>query len=101
MGQYRRIQLGRYLIDEGLGNMKAFTFEPSGRISDFGLSEDELNRIIESGEPFETSGCRGEDGEVACNRPYANSLPGPDIRNYPFSPRESDIARIKEQLWTD
>jgi biotin synthase len=101
MGQYRRIQLGRYLIDEGLGNMAAFTFETTGRISDFGLSEDRLNGIIESGGPFETSGCRGEEGEVACNRPYANSLPGPDIRNYPFSPREGDIARIKEQLWAN
>ncbi len=101
MGQYRRIQLGRYLIDEGLGNMESFAFEPSGRISDFGLSEDELNRVIELGEPFETSGCRGEDGEVACNRPYANSLPGPDVRNYPFAPNEGDIERIKEQLWTD
>ena len=101
MGQYRRIQLGRYLIDEDLGNMNSFTFDSSGRISDFGLPDSELNRVIELGEPFETSGCRGEDGEVACNRPYANSLPGPDIRNYPFSPRENDIARIKEQLWAD
>jgi len=100
MGQYRRVQLGRYIIDEGLGNMKDFTFDPSDRLSNFGLPEDELNQIIESGKPFETSGCPGEDGEVACNRPYANSAPGPDIRNYPFSPRESDIARIREQLQT-
>lgn len=99
IGQYRRIQLGRYIIDEDLGNVKDFTFDPSDRISDFGLSEDELNRVIDSGKPFETSGCPGEDGEVACNRPYANSVPGPDIRNYPFPPGESDIARIKEQLW--
>ena len=101
MGHYRRIQLGRYLIDEGPGNMKNFTFDASGRITGFGLAEDELNSIIESGEPFETSGCRGEDGEVACNRPYANSFPGPNIRNYPFSPNEDDIASIKEQLWTN
>jgi len=100
MGQYRRIQLGRFLIDEGLGDMKNFTFDSSDRISAFGLSEDELSKVIESGKPFETSGCPGEDGEVACNRPYANSLPGPEVRNYPFHPNESDIARIKEQLWT-
>jgi biotin synthase len=81
--------------------MKGFTFDPSDRISDFGLPEDELNRVIESGVPFQTSGCPGEDGQVACNRPYANSLPGPNIRNYPFLPRESDIASIKEQLWTN
>jgi biotin synthase len=81
--------------------MRDFTFGPSDSISDFGLSEDELNRVIDSGKPFETSGCPGEDGEVTCNRPYANSVPGPDVRNYPFSPRESDIARIREQLWAN
>ena len=101
LGQYRRIQLARHLIDEGLADMKGFTFDTSDRISDFGLPEDELNRIIESGKPFHTSGCPGKDGQVACNRPYANSLPGPNIRNYPFLPRESDIASIKEQLWTN
>ncbi len=101
IGQYRRIQLARYLIDEGLANESDFTFDSSDRISGFGMSEDQLNRIIESGEPFRTSGCPGEDGETACNRPYANSVPGPDVRNYPFRPREGDIARIKEQLWTN
>ena len=101
MGHYRRIQLGRYLVDEGPGNMRDFVFDDSGKTVGFGLPDDQLNGIIESGKPFETSGCRGEDGEVACNRPYANSLPGPDVRNYPFSPDENDIARIKEQLWTD
>lgn len=100
MGQYRRIQLGRYIIDEDLGNMRDFTFDSSDRVSDFGLPEDELDRVINSGKPFETSGCPGEDGQVACNRPYANSLPGPDVRNYPFRPRKSDIARIRGQLRT-
>lgn len=101
MGQYRRVQLGRYIIDEGLGNLGDFTFDSADRISSSGLPEDELNRIINPGKPFETSGCPGEDGEVVCNRPYANDLPGPDIRNYPFHPTEKDIARIKEQLWTN
>jgi len=72
----------------------------TGSISDFGLPENELSGITGSGGPFETSGCRGRGGEVACNRPYTNSLPGPDIRNYPFPPDEEDIARIKKQLWT-
>ena len=101
MGQYRRIQLGRYIIDEGLGSMKDFAFDPSDRISDFGLPEDGLNGIIDSGKPFESSGCPGKDGQVACNRPYANSVPGPEIRNYPFSPRENDVESIKDQLWTN
>ena len=101
MGQYRRIQLARYLIDEDLGNMRDFAFDSSDRISDFGLPSGKLDDIVESGKPFETSGCPDEEGTVACNRPYANSLPGQNIRNYPFSPRERDIVRIKEQLWTD
>ncbi len=101
IGQYRRIQLGRYIIDEGLAGMKGFTFDSSGRITDFGLLEDQFNQVIDSGKPFETSGCPGEDGQVACNRPYANSLPGPDVRNYPFHLNEGDIARIREQLWTN
>ena len=101
LGQYRRIQLARYLIDEDLADMRDFAFDSADRISDFGLPEDELNKVIESGRPFQTSGCPGKDGEVACNRPYANSLPGPCLRNYPFLPRENDIAIIKEQLWTN
>jgi biotin synthase len=101
MGQYRRVQLARYIIDGDLGNIRDFAFDTSGRLSDFGLLRDELDQIIDSGKPFETSGCPGEDGEVACNRPYANSVPGPDIRNYPFPLRESDIARIREQLWAN
>jgi biotin synthase len=99
MGQYRRVQLGRYIIDEGIGNMKDFTYDSDERISDYGLPEDKFNQVIDSGKPFETSGCPGETGEVVCNRPYANSLPGPDIRNYPFHPTENDISRIRCQLW--
>ena len=74
------------------------TFDASGRIVDFGLSPQELDRIIDSGEPFRTSGCEGYDGQVACNRPYANSRPGPDIRNYPFPPNPDDVRRIRRQM---
>lgn len=35
--------------------------------------------------------------KVACNRPFANSRPGPDLRNYPFAPTPEDVARIREQ----
>jgi len=98
MGQYRRIQLARYLIDNGLSDMRALSFDKEGRILDFGASPLELDRVIDSGEPFRTSGCEGYDGEVACNRPYANSRPGPYIRNYPFPPERVDILRIRKQM---
>jgi biotin synthase-related radical SAM superfamily protein len=99
MDQYRRIQTARYLIDNLLGREEDFCYSEDGRIIGFGsLREGAVEALIETGEPFRTSGCRGYDGEVACNRPYANSRPGPDIRNFPFRPSEEDILRIRRQM---
>lgn len=98
IGQYRRVQLARYLIDEGLGRIDTFSFDDSGIVIDFGINEEKLSSIISLGDPFMTSGCPGNDGQVACNRPYANCLPGPEIRNYPFQPEKEDIKLIKNQL---
>ncbi len=101
MDHYRRIQLARYLMDEGISRAEDMTFDPLGRIRDFGISKDQLDHIINRGEPFRTSGCEGYDGQVACNRPYANSRPGPHIRNFPFPPDDEDIARIRHQMGMD
>jgi len=98
MEQYRRIQLARYIIDEKLSNENRFCYNHLGQIQNFGMTEEAINQIIENREAFRTSGCSGYDGEVACNRPFANSRPGPDIRNYPFIPDEEDILRIKCQM---
>ena len=97
MHQYRRIQLARFLIDGKVNRVEKFEFA-GGRIVDFGVSGDMLEEIVDSGEPFRTSGCAGYDGEVACNRPYANSRPGPGIRNFPFRPDKGDILRIRKQM---
>ncbi|MBL7225640.1 MAG: radical SAM protein [Desulfobacteraceae bacterium] len=98
MDHYRRIQLARFLIDNRLSHGGEMAYDSRGRIVDYALSPVELDKVINSGEAFRTSGCVGYDGEVACNRPYANSRPGPDIRNFPFSPNDSDLLRIREQL---
>jgi biotin synthase-related radical SAM superfamily protein len=98
MEQYRRVQIARYLIDEGIGRASRFSYTDEGRIVDFGVPAGVIESVIESGEAFRTSGCKGYDGEVACNRPFANSRPGPDMRNYPFRPNKGDIRRIKGQL---
>jgi biotin synthase len=98
MDHYRRIQLARYLIDEKLSCAHQFDFDAQGRIIDFGITARRLDRVIDGGEPFRTSGCEGYDGQVACNRPYANSRPGPGIRNFPFAPNADDIRRIRSQL---
>ncbi len=98
MGQYRRIQLATYLIDNRMRNQSGFVYSNEDSIIDFGLSPKELDDVTDSGQPFRTSGCTGYDGQVACNRPFANSRPGPDMRNYPFPPLEEDIKRIRGQM---
>ena len=98
MDHYRRIQLARYLIDENLSSGEYFVYDRNQRIIDFGLDREKLDKVIGSGRPFRTSGCEGYDGQVACNRPFANSRPGPKIRNYPFQPNMADIKLIRTQL---
>jgi len=97
-GQYRRIQLARYLVDEAVARADDFSFSDTGRIMDFGVSSPVLEEIIDSGEPFRTSGCAGRDGVTACNRPFANFPPGEHIRNYPFPPEPEDIEKIRQEL---
>ena len=99
MGQYRRIQLARYLIDEGIASVDDLLFDSNDRIKDLGISNKKLIDIIESGLPFMTSGCPDKKGNVACNRPYGNCYPGPNIRNFPFVPDKEDIRKIKLELW--
>lgn len=95
LGQYRRIQLARWIINEGLGSESQMTFDENGRLIHFGMDIDPLIRM---GEPFMTSGCPGKDGKVACNRPYGNERPSGPIRNFPFMPEEEDIVEIRKQL---
>ncbi len=98
MDHYRRIQLARYLIDENLSRADRFDYDDNQKIVHFGLPASKLDAVVSSGAPFQTSGCPGKDGRVACNRPFANERPGPNIRNYPFPPTEQDILLIRKQL---
>lgn len=98
LGQYRRTQLGRYLINELGLHRHHFRFNDRGQVTDFGLDPEVLDRIIQSGRPFMTSGCPDETGETACNRPYSNGRPSEPIRNFAFIPTPGDIADIRRQL---
>ena len=99
--QYRRIQLARYLIDEGISKFSLMKFDGREHIEDFGIPEETLEKIIDNGTPFITSGCPGKDHMVACNRPFANSLPNPDFRNFPFEPTSSDVERVRRELYME
>lgn len=98
IGSYRRIQLARWLIDTDRITMGEMEFDGRGRIRGFGLNETELDRAVATGTAFETSGCPGPDGKVACNRPYGNEKPGPGIRNFPFPPDTEDLGRVRREL---
>ncbi|NWF92900.1 MAG: radical SAM protein [Syntrophaceae bacterium] len=95
LNQYRKIQLARWIINEGLGSGDQMKFDETGRLVDFGI---EISPLIQIGEPFMTSGCPGRDGKVACNRPYGNERPSGPIRNFPFIPEPQDLEEIKNQL---
>jgi len=98
LDRYRRIQLARWVINEGLGSIDQMAFDETGRLAGFGMDVEPLIRL---GEPFRTSGCPGKDGKVACNRPYGNERPSGPIRNFPFVPEPEDITEIKSQMGTE
>ncbi|MCK4475049.1 radical SAM protein, partial [Candidatus Bathyarchaeota archaeon] len=90
--QYRRIQLARHLIVNGLTTSKDMCFNEEGNIMDFGVEHEILTNIAQTGEPFLTSGCPN------CNRPYYNERPGGPTYNYPRKLAEKEILDIKKQL---
>lgn len=97
--QWRRVQLGRYMLDYCGGKVKHMKFDSEGRVIDFGLPKAELDMIIDTGLAFRTSGCPGKFAEdiSACDRPYGDSPPS-DIASYPFAPQEVDLRLIRNQL---
>jgi biotin synthase len=97
--QWRRIQLGRYLIDYGGGHVDHMTFDDEGRVIDFGIPKSDLDAVIDAGIAFRTSGCPGKFAEdiSACDRPYGDSPPS-NIASYPFQPEAVDIRKIRHQL---
>ena len=66
---------------------------------DYGIPNDELEALIASGKPFQTSGCPGKDDEEvsACNRPYGDSSPT-DILSFPFALNSTDVGFVRRQM---
>ena len=98
VGQYRRVQLARYLIDEDLASAEEFAFDGRGQLVSFGAAGERAEQAAATGTPFMTSGCPDENGAVACNRPFGDCAPGDDIRSFPFQPDDDDLALINQQL---
>ncbi|MEK6749014.1 MAG: radical SAM protein [Pseudomonadota bacterium] len=96
---WRRVQLARFIIDYAGGDLRDMQFNEAGQVVDFGVAAGELASLIESGKPFQTSGCPGKaDNEVsACNRPYGDSSVS-DIRSFPFALHADDVSVVRRQL---
>lgn len=92
---YRRVQLARYMIDNDITNLGKMKFDDAGKVVDFGV---DFVPVAKLGKPFMTSGCVGEDGEVACNRPFANERPSEEFRNFPFTPTPEEIEAVIKEI---
>ena len=97
--QWRRVQLGRYLIDYRGVRVEQISFDGEGRVLDFGIPKAEVESVIDEGIAFRTSGCPGKFREdvSACDRPYGDSPPS-NIASFPFQPDKSDLRKIRRQL---
>jgi biotin synthase len=95
---YLRIQLARFLIEEGVAIPEDMVFDRQGRIVHFGFDDDLLMETIRLGRPFMTTGCSGTDGQVACNRPFGNCLPDIKQWNYPYLPNDEEIDLICKNI---
>lgn len=82
---YRRIQVARYLLVNGVCRVEDWSFSPTGQIVSYGLHPARMRELLTDGRAFETAGCPG------CNRPYYNERPGKTIYNYPRSLTAEEI----------
>ena len=95
LDSYRRMQLARQLIEDGLVTADKMTFKKE-KLVGYGLPDKVVKAQIKKGEAFITSCCPG------CNRPFANETPTQAqqglLRNYPFPPTHEDIDSIEGQF---
>ena len=87
IGRYRAVQLARYIIYRGGGEIVI----RDGKIQGF-ILDSALKQEVRRGVPFLTSGCPG------CNRPFYNERPGGVIYNYPRMLTEKEVNVAIEQL---
>jgi biotin synthase-related radical SAM superfamily protein len=91
-GQYRRVQLARYLIVQGASSVRLMKFDLGGRVVDFGISQDAVDGYASLGSPFMTAGCSG------CNRPFYTESPRGPIYNYPRALSDSEKRKVIDEL---
>ena len=96
--RWRRVQLARHLVEESGYGMDDFSFDDDGNLIDMGSDTATVTAAIDTGIPFMTNGCPGENGEPGCTRPYGSYRPSEPFRDFPFQPNDDDLAEIRGQL---
>ena len=89
---YRRIQIARFLIVNGIVRCEDMSFDDKDRIISLGVSEQVLLQTIRTMKPFLTSGC------PSCNRPYYNEKPSGPIYNFPRGLTDEEGFEIQKQV---
>jgi len=92
ISRYRRLQVAHYLLVNRKTRITQFAFNSEGCLLSFGIDTTSLTAVIQSGVPFQTSGCPG------CNRPYYNERPGGIIYNFPRKPNMHEAIKIEKQV---
>jgi biotin synthase len=90
--KYRRVQVARSLILRKAVTIREMRFNEQGSLMDFGVAKQNVERVVQSGEPFLTTGCPN------CNRPYYNERPSGPMYNFPREVTKEEISEIKKQL---
>ncbi|TXT65876.1 MAG: Biotin synthase [Promethearchaeota archaeon] len=89
---FRKVQLGRYLLVNENKSLKDITFNNKEAIIGFNISKADLLNIVDDSIAFMTTGCPN------CNRPYYTSKPSGPIYNYPRKLTKSEKDQIYDQL---
>ncbi len=90
LSTYRRMQVVRQLVVEGLISSDQIQENEDGQIS-LAIDEDLIREALSSGVAFQVTGCKG------CNRPFYNERPRGPMYNYPRSLTEEEVSRAIEE----
>jgi biotin synthase len=92
LSSYRRAQVAHYILTHKRSRFENMEFDSDGCLTDFGVPKEQLLEVIDTGEPFLTSGCPG------CNRPYYNERPSGPLYNYPRQLLPEEVEETRKML---
>ncbi|MFX1560585.1 MAG: radical SAM protein [Promethearchaeota archaeon] len=90
LSSYRRIQVVRHLVFQGLIKPEQIRENTDGTIS-LDIDSSQIRESLSSGVAFQVTGCKG------CNRPFYNERPRGPMYNYPRRLSEEEVRRAIEE----